>query len=77
MFGVRSIRNGFEGACKRLGIKNLRFHDFRHTAATNLRKAGVDTVTVMKICGWKSVAMFLGYNEVDDSDLQKESVGIA
>jgi len=77
VFGVKNIRNGFEGACKRLGIENLRFHDFRHTATTNMRKAGVDTVTVMKICGWKSVAMFLRYNEVDDSDLLRASVAIA
>jgi integrase len=77
VFRVKSIRNAFERVCKKLAIKDLRFHDFRHTAATNLRKAGVDTATIMKICGWKSVAMFLHYNEVDDSDLQKASVAIA
>jgi len=77
VFSVKSIRNVFERACNKLGIKDLRFHDFRHTAATNLRKAGVDTATVMKICGWKSVAMFLRYNEVDDSDIQKASAAIA
>jgi len=43
----------------------------------NLCNAGVDTVTVMKLYGWKSVAMFLRYNEVDANDLQKASLGIA
>jgi len=42
-----------------------------------MRKAGVDTVTVMKICAWKSVAMFLPYNDVDDSDLLSTRVAIA
>jgi integrase len=74
VFGVNCIRNPFERACRKLGIKNLRMHDFRHTAATNMRKAGIDTTVVMKICGWKSVQMFLRYNEVDDSDLQKANV---
>lgn len=77
VFGIKSIRNSFEGACKKVGIQNLRLHDFRHTAANNMRKAGVDTVTVMKICAWKSVAMFLPYNDVDDSDLLSTRVAIA
>jgi integrase len=77
VFGVKSIRNAFERACRKLGIKDLRIHDFRHTAATNMRKAGIDTTTIMKICGWKSVQMFLRYNEVDDSDIQKASAAIA
>lgn len=77
VFGVSCIRNAFERACRKLGIKNLRMHDFRHTTATNMRKAGIDTTVIMKICGWKSVQMFLRYNEVDDSDLQKVNVGYA
>ena len=77
VFALKSLRNVFERACIKLGIKNLRFHDFRHSAATNLRKAGVDTATVMKICGWKSVQMFLRYNEVDDNDLERANAAIA
>jgi len=77
VFALKSIRNVFERACIKLGIKDLRFHDFRHTAATIMRKAGVDTATVMKICGWKSVQMFLRYNSIDDSDLERASAAIA
>ena len=77
VFGVTNIRNAFENACRRLGIKDLHFHDLRHTAATNMRKAKVDTATVMKICGWKSVQMFLRYNEVDDEDLDAASEAMA
>jgi hypothetical protein len=42
-----------------------------------MRKAGLDTATVMKICGCKSVQMFLRYNAVDDSDIQKANIGIS
>ena len=36
---------------------NLRIHDFRHIASTNLRRAGVDTATAMKKVGHKSDRM--------------------
>ncbi len=51
---IQRIGTGFKVACRRAGIENLRVHDFRHTASTNLRRAGVDTVTAMKIVGHKS-----------------------
>jgi integrase len=77
VFSQKCMKTAFREACKRTGIKNLRMHDFRHTAATNMRKAKIDTATVMKICGWKSVAMFMRYNKVDDEDLKAASVAMA
>jgi integrase len=62
------FRIAFDRACKRLGINGLCFHDFRHTAITNMRKAGVDTSTIMAISGHKTMAMFQRYNKVDLSD---------
>jgi integrase len=59
---------------KDAGIENLRFHDLRHCAATNLRRAGVDTVTAMKLVGHKSEKMYKRYNNVNDEDLLKASV---
>jgi len=38
---VHRIGTAFKAACRRAGITNLRIHDFRHTASTNLRRAGV------------------------------------
>jgi integrase len=77
LFSAKCIRTTFEGACRRIGLEDFRFHDLRHTAATNMRVAGIDTPTVMKICGWKSVAMFLTYQNVGDEDLEKASVALA
>jgi integrase len=45
---VREVRTAFKTACRRAGVKDLRFHDLRHCAATNLRRAGVDTTTAMQ-----------------------------
>lgn len=66
---IQGIKNSFGGACKRAGIENFRFHDLRHCAATNLRRAGVDTVTAMKIIGHKSEKMHRRYNSVSQADL--------
>jgi integrase len=62
------FRIAFDRACKRLDVKGLCFHDFRHTAITNMRKAGVDTSVIMAISGHKTVAMFQRYNKVDLGD---------
>jgi integrase len=45
------------------------FHDHRHTATTTLRRAGVDTLTAMKIAGHKTMAVFKRYNTIDEDDL--------
>lgn len=66
---VRVIKTAFKTACRKAGIANLRFHDLRHCAATNLRRAGVDTTTAMQIIGHKSPLMWKRYNSVSESDL--------
>jgi integrase len=55
--------------CRDAGITNFVFHDLRHTAATNLRRAGVDALTAMKITGHKTMAVFRRYNTIDEDDL--------
>ncbi len=67
--GIQRIGTGFRAACQRAGITNLRVHDFRHTASTNLRRAGVDTATAMKIVGHKSDRMHRRYNTIEPEDL--------
>ena len=47
--------------CKRAGIKNLTFHDLRHTFATRLVLAGVDLATVSKLLGHSSIQMTMRY----------------
>jgi len=65
------INTAFKSACRRAGITNLRIHDFRHTASTNLRRAGVDTTTAMRIVGHKSDRMHRRYNTIEPADLHQ------
>ena len=37
----KNPRPAFAAACRRAGITGLRLHDLRHTASTNLRRAGL------------------------------------
>jgi integrase len=68
---IQRVKRSFMTACRKVGIKDLRFHDLRHCAATNLRRAGVDTVTAMKIVGHKSEKMHRRYNSISEEDLAK------
>lgn len=68
---IRDVKTAFDKACKRAGIVNLRLHDLRHTASTNLRRAGVDATTAMKIVGHKSERMHRRYNTVEPEDLRR------
>ncbi len=42
-----------------------RLHDLRHSFNTNMRKAGVDQVVIMKLTGHKTNEMFLRYSHID------------
>ena len=64
---VSSRSNGCSRECaKRRALRIRVFHDFRHTATTNLRRAGVDALTAMKITGHKTMAVFKRYNTIDE-----------
>jgi integrase len=67
----KNPRTAFTAACRRAGITGLRLHDLRHTASTNLRRAGVDTMTAMKIVGHKSEQMHRRYNTIQPEDLHE------
>ncbi len=72
---VTDIRQGLRAACKKAGIEYGRsinggfvFHDLRHTAVTNMRKAGVPESVIMAITGHETREMFDRYNSVDTYD---------
>jgi integrase len=68
---ITKLATAFRAACRRAGITNLGLHDLRHTASTNLRRAGVDTTTAMKIVGHKSERMHRRYNTIEPEDLHR------
>jgi integrase len=67
---VLSLKGAFTAACKGAGITNFRFHDFRHTAITNMRQAGIDLLTIMEISGHKTMVCFTPYNSFREADLR-------
>jgi integrase len=65
---IKSIREIFARVCKEVGGAKFVFHDLRHTATTNLRRAGVDALTAMEITGHKMMVAFRRYNTIDEND---------
>lgn len=56
-----SVDHAFQAALKRVGIKDFRFHDLRHTFATRLVQAGKDLYKVQRLLGHKSPFMTQRY----------------
>lgn len=52
---VKDVKTAFNAAKRRAGIKELRFHDLRHTFASRLIESGVDIITVKDLLGHCSV----------------------
>ena len=73
---LRRVSRSFKTALKDAGITNFRFHDLRHCASTNLRRAGVDTATAMRIVGHKSEKMWKRYNAIDERDLTQAALKV-
>ncbi len=59
---ARDWRTWFEEAVKRAGIRDLHFHDLRHTFATRLVMERVDLRTVQQLLGHKSIEMTEKYS---------------
>ncbi len=59
--GYCSVRTAWEGARDRAGLAGVRFHDLRHTAATQMVLAGVDLATVGEILGHSTIALTMRY----------------
>ncbi|HVZ79833.1 MAG TPA: site-specific integrase [bacterium] len=71
--GLKDPKTAFLRACQRASISDFHFHDLRHCAVTNFRKAGVSDSTIMSISGHKTHAVFRRYDRIDRGD-RKEAL---
>jgi integrase len=55
---VKEFRKVWAAACEAAGLPGRHFHDFRRTAARNMRRAGVSEEVAMKITGHKTPSIF-------------------
>lgn len=58
--------HAWKALLKAAGVRSVRLHDARHTAATVLLVLGVPERTVMSIMGWSSTSMAARYQHVTD-----------
>ncbi len=65
---IVDIKTTFDRAKRKAGIKDFRFHDLRHTAATRMAdgEGGADAFTLANIFGWSDVRMALRYTHATD-----------
>lgn len=49
-----NIRKPFQFCVKKAGLNNLRVHDLRHIAATELYESGIPEREIMDVAGWKT-----------------------
>lgn len=54
-----TVTNAWQTACKRAGVKVIRFHDTRHTHATLLLKQGIHPKVVQERLGHSTIQMTL------------------
>jgi integrase len=70
-YNPSNISAAFKKACGKAGLTGVTYHDLRHSFCTNMRRAGVDTLTTMAISGHRSIEVFKRYNTIAPQDLQK------
>lgn len=72
----RSVSARFTRTCTKLKIKDLHFHDLRHTAITNLFRSGLQIQQVALLSGHKDWKMLARYTHVKAADVHKSFEGL-
>ena len=68
---LTDIKTGFHTALRKAGIHDFRFHDLRHTFASQLVMAGIDITSVKELLGHKSLTMTMRYSHLSPGHKRK------
>ena len=71
------VRKRFKAALKRAGVREVRFHDLRHTFGTRMAGVGVPMRTLQEWMGHRDFKTTLIYADYSPSDREREWVEVA
>jgi len=69
VFAIGDNKKWWAAALKQAKIKNLRWHDLRHTFCSRLAQAGVSLKVIQEAAGHKTIAMSARYAHMDHTTL--------
>jgi integrase len=76
VFNISENREWWTKAREEAGVKDLRWHDLRHTFATRLMASSKNMKVVKEACGHGSIATTTRYAHVDNETLHNEMAGL-
>ena len=65
------MRRSFTTACRKAGVEGFRFHDLRHTIASQLVMNGVGLKAVQELLGHSVLKMTMRYAHLSQAHLQE------
>ena len=68
---IKTFYKSWRKACNLAGCPGMLFHDFRRTAARNLKRKGLSESDAMAITGHKTASVFKRYAITTENDLRK------
>lgn len=69
---ANAVRLAFERLCKKTGIQNFHWHDFRHCATSNFAEMGLSPVELMALTGHRQLGSLMRYAHVQGKHLQEK-----
>jgi integrase len=70
VFGIGDNKKWWEAALRDAKIKDLRWHDLRHTFCSRLAQAGVSLKVIQEAAGHKTISMSARYAHMDHTTLK-------